>query len=470
MQQQYMWNPWRTAERYPDRTAVVADEEALTFGELTGAADRLGRGLALSGLHSGAMVSTDIPPGPRFFALALAALKYGYGLFPCDTSDLTPDQEDKLLTDMEVAVHVSASRAEHRDPALCCPVTTDGELSELGARVPLTAPVPAVGAGYLAFSTSGTTGVPQGVPRARPRRPYRGVAVAPRYEAGTDRGPHLMASPTYHLGTLGPALYALQAGSAVVVQRAWSPAGFAGLIDRHAADSAMLSPDLLLAVVEAGHAPAHRLRALFHGGSACPPAVKRAAIALLGPVLHEYYGTSRSTLTEITTPEWLAHPGSVGRPLAGIRVEIRQGERALPPGETGEICVRLREIDRRADDPPLLRTGDLGFMDRDGYLFVVGRDSAEHPVGAARLEYEVRLLPAVTDVAVLGGGPLVCLVETRGGRLAAPGLEAEVRRAAEALGLPAPRVEVAATGTLPRTPSGKLRRTSPTGDAAAACP
>ncbi|MBO1413570.1 class I adenylate-forming enzyme family protein, partial [Streptomyces sp. FH025] len=300
-----------------------------------------------------------------------------------------------------------------------------------------------------------TTGLPQAVVRTRPTRPYKGVAVAERYGAGVGRGPHLMANPTYHLGTLGPALYALQAGSAVVVQRTWSTAGFAELADRYAADSAFLSPDRLTELIAAGQAPRRPLRVVFHGGAACPPAVKRAAIELFGPVLHEYYGTSKSVLTEITSPEWLTRPGSVGRPLPGIRIEVTRDGRALPPGEVGEIGIRLRAADRDPSEAPVHATGDVGFLDADGYLFVIGRAGTEQELRAARLEHELRLLPGVTEAVVLGGAEPVCFVEH--GLTAAdpaPAIEAAARR----LGLPTCRIVLAETGALPRTPSGKVRR------------
>ncbi|MFD3590369.1 class I adenylate-forming enzyme family protein [Streptomyces sp. NPDC058683] len=452
----YVWNPWRTAETLPDRTAVIADGEYYTFADITAHADALGRGLQAAGLADGAVVSTDIPTGPRFFALALAALRYGYGLFPADTSLFASGVGARLQDDMATALHITSGDAPGGG-ASPCPSVTDDDLLRAAAPASTVAAV-APRAGHLAFATSGTTGEPQAVPRARPARPYRGVAVLGRYAAGASFGPHVMGNPAYHLGTLGPALYALQAGSTVVVQRSWSPAGFAELVDRHRADSAFLSLDLLVDVVESGQAPARPLRALFHGGAACPPALKRSAIELLGPVLHEYYGTSRSTVTEITADEWLRHPGSVGRPLPGIGVVIRRGGRTLGPREPGEIWLRLRVVDRAPGQPELLPTGDLGYLDEDGYLFVVGRESGGQAGGAdmAYLEHQIRLLPGIADVAVTGDTVPVCYVETL------PGLPERTLRdiatAAERLGMPGPDLRPAPAGTLPRTPSGKIRR------------
>lgn len=456
--QPYLCDPWTTADRFPDRPAVLVTDtqEAYSFRELTVRADALAQGLRRAGVPEGAIVSTDIPTGPRFFALALAGLRYGYGVFPVGGHHFGTPTAATLLTDTAAAVHVSDG-GRPLGP-LPCPVLLDDELAAPPEPAPASSEsVDRPRAGYLIFATSGTTGEPQAVLRPRPPRPYKGVAVADRYGAGTDRGPHIMANPTYHLGTLGPALYALQAGSAVVVQRAWSPGNFVATVDRYEADSAMLSPDRLLELVEHGKAPEHRLRVVFHGGSACPPEVKRSAVDLLGPVLHEYYGTSRGTLTEIGSEDWLTHPGSVGRPLPGIRIEIVRDGHTVPAGEVGEICVSLRGADRSSDEDRFMGTGDIGFVDGDGFLTVVGRADASGDPDQARLEHEIRLIPGVTDVAVVGGD-LTCYVEVSKRRSAdvTPG----VRAAAQRLGLTLHGVVTGPTGSLPRTPSGKIARSS----------
>ncbi|MFJ2187215.1 class I adenylate-forming enzyme family protein [Kitasatospora sp. NPDC087861] len=462
----HLWDPWATARTAPDRTAVVADDETYTFAELTSRADALAGALRARGVPDGTILSTDIPTGPRFFALVLAALRHGHGLFPIAPNLLALPEGPSLLTDAGVALHLTTGAPTAGGPALPCPVVGDDDLLAGVAHAPaIPAPAPPPAAGHLVFATSGTTGLPQAVVRTRPNRPYKGVAVAERYGAGLSRGPHLMANPTYHLGTLGPALYALQAGSAVVVQRTWSTSGFAELADRYAADSVMLSPDRLTDLVTAGQAPHRRFQVVFHGGAACPPAVKRAAIDLFGPVLHEYYGTSKSVLTEITAPEWLDKPGSVGRPLPGIRIEVTRDGRALPPGEVGEIGIRLRAADRDPSEAPVHATGDVGFLDADGYLFVIGRAGTPQELRTARLEHEIRLLPGVTDAVVLGDPAPVCFVEHGDGRALpdpVPAIEASARR----IGLPAPRVVLSASGSLPRTPSGKIRRAELAGVAA----
>lgn len=408
---QYLWDPWRTAAVEPKRLAVAADEETCTFAELVDRSDRLAAGVRALGLNDGSVISTDIPTGPRFFALALAAIRYGYGLVPLSRDDVSRSELGvSPLSDIQAGVHITDRPSEQMAPAGGRHVLTDDAVvaAGRGSRPPGSG----VRAGYLSFATRGRTGSPHVVVRSRPRRSYKGVAVADNYGAGLSRGPFVMADPTYHMGTLGPALYALQAGSAVVVQREWSAQRFAELVDGHTADSAMLSPDRLLDAVVAGAVPWHRLRVLFHTGEPCPPALKRAAIGLFGPVLHEYYGTSKGPMTEIGTAAWLERPGSVGRPLPGIRIDIRKGDRPLGVGQTGEVCVLMRAADR--DDADVLRTGDAGYLDADGFLYLVGRAGSPAEPARTRLEHEIRLLPDVGGVVVIGIPPEACFVDAAG--------------------------------------------------------
>jgi long-chain acyl-CoA synthetase len=437
------------AEVAPGRTAVVADDKAMSYAELVAEADRLGAALHRRGLADGSVVSTDIASGPYLFALVLAALKYGLGILPISARDLSDPRSGPLLAGLDVRLHIGDMRPDGLPSVDYPDLRTD-----TGAAAD-----PAAREGFLVYLTSGTTGVPRTVARARPWYRHKGVAVLPKYGAGPDTGPHLMANPTFHLGTLGPALYALQAGAGVIVQSGWSVAGFVDLTDQHRVDSAFVAPDQLVDIASADTATRHRPKIIFHGGAACPPAVKRRAISLLGPILHEYYGTSETVATEISSTEWLRRPGSVGRPLPGIGLAIvDDAGHPLPAGELGEVRVTPRPVNRTSTSRSV-RTGDLGHLDDDGYLYVVGRLTATGDHRLARLAHAISALPAVTDIAVIEtDGRIMCLVES--GETRDPTLQCTVEAMAAELELPA-RVVVARHGTFPRTPSGKIRHVDP---------
>lgn len=386
-------------------------------------------------------MTTDIPSGPEFFALALASLRYGFRLLPVGSG-----LPQKFLDGSCVHVGGDVGGAE-------IAVSLD-ELDVLGIGTA----VPAARAGNLDFATSGTTGEPTLVKRARPWYGYRGVAVNETYCAGMNFGPHVMANPSYHLGTLGPALHALQAGSAVVVQRTRGAEAFLDLVDRFGADSAFLSPDRLLELVEGARWSRHHLKIVFHGGAACPVPVKRDAIALMGPVLHEFYGTSECVISEIGSLEWERRPGSVGRPLSGVLVTaVSEDGRPTPPGVPGEIFVRPRRVDRTAVGGRLgIATGDLGYIE-DGYVHLLGRAGATGSTAHALLEHRIRAVKGVADVAVASrNGSDECLVETM--PEAPEDLADRITAAIEASDAVRIPITTAPRGSFGRTPSGKLRR------------
>ncbi|MBF9132205.1 AMP-binding protein [Plantactinospora sp. S1510] len=454
MARPYAWSPWHTADADHARVAVVRGDRSQTFGELVDLADRYGPAISDLGVPDGAVVSTSLPVGPEFFALALATLRYGFGFFPVEPWHISNDGGRGLLGQVDTRLHVADGT--DGDIGIAVPQVGTSELNGRRGDDP-----PPRSGGYLVLATSGTTGAPTAVRRARPWYPYRGVAVLDRYAAGMRHGPHVMTNLTAHLGTLGPALYALQAGSAVVAQDSWSVNGFAGLVDRYAADSTFLSPDRLVELVDRRVAPARSLKVVLHGGASCPPDIKRSAIDLFGPVLHEFYGTSAGIVSEISTSDWLRRPGSVGRPLPGVKVQITAGDQQARAGEPGEVQVWPRRVDRLDRTPGLVRTGDLGYLSEDGYLFILGRLDDRYRELNARVEAAVRELPTVTDVVATAHrhrtDTLVVRIECTASGTSA--LRQEVQAVVEALGSHHVELEIRPSGTFVRTASGKLRRT-----------
>jgi long-chain acyl-CoA synthetase len=451
----YLWSPWRTAELQPDRLAVLAGDAACTFGELTIMAERWRHGLARAGMTDGAVIATDIPAGPELFALALAALTGGFGLFP--VSRERPDAERlMLLAQANAALDVTCRPQNPLGPVPSLPVA---ELSVTGHRSGATG---ANRAGFLVYTTSGTTGKPVAVARSRPWYAYRGVAVMPEYGAGITRGPHIMSDPAFHLGTFGPALYALQAGSPVIVQQDWSASRFCTLVSDYQADSAFVGPGQMLDLVGHGAAPAHAMKVLFHGGSPMVPEIKHKAIGIFGPVVHEFYGTSRGVICEVASEEWLRRPGTVGKPLPGVRVVLKREGAPVPPGETGNLYVRFRAVDSADLAPSYEDTGDIGYIDDAGYVYVLGRAGTGKSARSAILEHLVRELPGVADVAAIprrtSPDTVTCYIELCAGE-AATLLSGHVEGMGRRLGLNSVTVVPRHAGSLPRTPSGKLWRT-----------
>ena len=218
------------------------------------------------------------------------------------------------------------------------------------------------------------------------------------------------------------------------------------------------------------------LEYVIHGAAPCPPGVKRAMIDWWGPVIHEYYGSTEAAIVSVaSSEEWLARPGTVGRPRETTSVQVRDANGAiLPPGREGELYMQLHaafgftyrnrpELDEGTRGGAWFTNGDVGFMDEDGYLYLCDRRkdmivSGGVNIYPSEIEGVIGDHPAVRDCAVFGipddefGEAVAAAVE--------PGdavTEDEIRaHVAERLaGFKVPRV-VAFHDALPREDSGKI--------------
>src|SRR6266850_378500 len=192
----------------------------------------------------------------------------------------------------------------------------------------------------LLVYTSGTTGRPKGTEmrwlRSLPSTVGEHLAaVAAR--SPYPPGPHLVVGPLHHTGPLSALRHAVAGGTVVVLGR-FDPEAVLRAVEEHGATSSVMVPThfsrlLALPAEVRARYDVGSLRRVIHTGAACPVEVKRAMIDWWGPVLSEAYGGSESgTVCAIESADWLAHPGSVGRPVAGFEALILdEGGRPLPP-------------------------------------------------------------------------------------------------------------------------------------------
>jgi bile acid-coenzyme A ligase len=233
----------------------------------------------------------------------------------------------------------------------------------------------------------------------------------------------LIPGPLHHNGPFSWASVGLFAGNHVVLMSRFDTLGTLALIERHRADMVLLVPTMMQRVSrlpekERDAFDLSSLRVVWHTAAPCPAWLKRAWIDWLGPerIWELYGGTEAQVFTVITGTQWLAHPGSVGRPLTGeIRILDEEG-RDVPRGTTGEVFLRrapgtaptYRYVGAEAraiDDWESL--GDMGWMDADGYLYLTDRQTDMILVGGANVypaEVEAALdaHPCVRSSAVIG--------------------------------------------------------------------
>lgn len=270
--------------------------------------------------------------------------------------------------------------------------------------------------GRVMFS-SGTTGSPKAV-RHRPDRAEHPRHAAPHLGEYTELfslGPdsiYLSPAPIYHTAPFRFVFAVMQLGGTVVCMERFDAADALTALSRYRITHAQFVPTMLLRMMklcggrERAADDVSSLRVAITGAAPCPPALKDRVREQWGPVLHELYGASEGYgNTHIGPMEAVQRRGSVGRAIRGrIHITDADGNR-LPPGQDGIVWF---EGGGQGSALGLLRTvGDVGHLDRDGYLYLTGRANQIIVSGGVNIhpqevEQSLALHPAVDDVAVVG--------------------------------------------------------------------
>ncbi len=298
--------------------------------------------------------------------------------------------------------------------------------------------------------TSGTTGRPKGVRRIAPSpadaaRSASVLSDNVRRVYGLEPGVRaLLSAPLYHSA---PNMYATQAvllGATLFLESRFDAERTLALIEKERIDRAYLVPTMFSRMLKLPEEVKRRydlssMQFVLSMGSTCAPEVKRAMIEWWGPVIHESYAASElGMVTFISAAEALERPGSAGRAIPGVRVEILDSDgRELPPRSTGLIYARQpgysdftynnndkarRELERDG----LWTLGDMGWLDEDGYLYLSDRAvdmviSGGVNIYPAEIEAALIVMPGVADCAVFGipdaefGESLAAAVQTQEG-------------------------------------------------------
>ncbi len=398
---------------------------------------------------------------------------------------LTPSERDDLADDAEPTVRIF-------DAVELASLTADDAPDAAGAGAgavelapyPLTRPM---------HYTSGTTGRPKGVTTglwddATARAVFEDEAAVWHFDASDL---HMVCSPMYHTVSIRFSTNTLLAGGSLVILSRFDAETALDTLRRLRPTTAFLVPTHLQRILQhPGLAPDERfdsLRLLAHAGAPCPESVKRATMARARPgVVWEFYGSTEAQYTVCPPEDWLEHPGTVGRARPGRRLAVAP----VDDGPVDEVPAGLvyeggREGAIWCDQPDFARfaywrnpeataqawrgsactVGDLGRLDKDGFLFLTGRRhdliiSGGVNVYPAEVENVLSAVPGVREVAVFGlpdeqWGQRVCVAYVA----EAAGAEEALRAAASSRLAPykRPKSYIAASD-LPHTATGKLMR------------
>lgn len=491
------------AARDPDAAAVVApDGETWSRAALDGLANRLARAFRAAGIEARASLAIVSPNCAEYLAVYFAGIRAGLRVVPVNWH-LARDELAYVLRDCEpraVVVHARLAPSVLR--------TVSAALGAAALRVSI-GPTPGYAAldvfaasqsaerpevpvpGRVMPYTSATTGRPKAVVL-----PARNAAVALARIVAWHRSlgvepeadnVHLCASMLYHSAPLEGAVTALRMGHCVVLADHWRARQLLELIDRHRVTTTFMVPTMFVRLLALDPGVRARystrtLRFVVHGGAPCAPEIKRRMLEWWGPIIWEAYGAAEGQGTIVSAREWLERPGTVGRPIPGSAVCIRDaGGRDCAPGTVGRVYLKPHTGDlfaykgdpyktRASRDGELITVGDLGYLDEDGYLYLCDRESelilcAGMNIYPAEIESVLIEHPAVADCAVVGevdpvfGHVPIAYVQAAAGF--APGgpltlaLLDHLRARLSSMKLPR---RLRYVECMPRDPSGKLYR------------
>ena len=495
------------AARHPDKPAVIMADgsRAVTFAELDRDSCRVSRLLAGLGVGPGDHVAVLMANRLEYFAVAWGAQRRGTYWTPVNWH-LTADEAGYIVEDCGAKVLFAspetadvAALIAARLPGLTVFVTgTDHpgprRYEDAIADQPAGQPPDEVEGMYF-FYSSGTTGRPKGVLKESTFPPFgTGVGLELLMQGmfgfGADTV-YLCPAPLYHAAPLGWSMGTTRLGGTVVLMERFDPAECLRAISLHHVTAAQFVPTHFVRLLKLppdtrADCDTSGLRTVVHAAAPCPVEVKRQMIDWLGPVLVEYYaGSEGNGMTMIGSPDWLTHPGSVGRAVVGA-VHVLGEDGAEQAGQDGAVYFDGPSFEYHNDPVKTKNSrngdgwttlGDIGHLDDEGYLYLSDRRtdliiSGGVNIYPAEIEEALIMHPAVADVAVIGvpdaemGQSVLAIVQLADGIAQLADREASQDQLAVALmahcrstlaAYKCPRsVEFAVS--LPRTPTGKLLR------------
>lgn len=499
-------HPGVHARERPDRIAhrMARGADTVTYAELDARSNRLARLLRRAGLQPGDHIALFSENHPRYFEVVWAALRSGLYVTPIN-SYLTAGEAAYIVEDCGASALIAsagrgdvaaelADRVAHLVPVR---LAWDGVLSGYEAYEDAVAgespePLAEQPRGDFMFYSSGTTGRPKGI-----ERPLSGRSIDDQPALGQllesagilhRDAVYLSPAPLYHAAPLAYCIAVQALGGTVIVMERFDPVEALELIERHRVTHSQWVPTMFIRMLKLPPEVRNRydlssMEVAIHAAAPCPVPVKQAMLDWWGPIIHEYYaGSEGNGSTWVTPEEWLAHPGTVGRPRTAVHICDDEGNE-LGPGEAGTIYFEAPDpslLFRYHNDPdktaasrhPVHETwttlGDIGYVDTDGYLYLTDRKAFMIISGGVNIypqEVEDVLVshPAVLDVAVFGvpdpemGESVKAVVQPAPGVTPGPELERElIAWCRERLAhYKCPR-SVDFLDELPRLPTGKL--------------
>lgn len=494
-------HPANHAIHFPHRPAVIMASTGLTitYAQLDRQSNKAAHAFRALGLKRGDVVAVVLDNCAEIFSIVWGAQRAGLYLTSISTK-LSQADVRYILSDSDATLLIASDNLDNLVSLAVAEMRVKPFLLE-GSQIGFSSwrdtvesqpdtPIADESPGNDMLYSSGTTGRPKGV---RPPLPEGGIGApnamsrmgATYYDMG-ENSVYLSTSPLYHAAPLRWAVTIQRLGGTVVVMERFDAENALRLIETHMITHSTWVPTHFARLlklpddVRSGYdLSSHRVA--IHAAAPCPIPIKQRMIDWWGKIIYEYYSaTEMCGMTALTSEEWLARPGSVGRAILGkVRITDDMGEE-LPVGATGNVFFSDGPTFEYHNDPEKTATvhnrhgwatmGDVGHIDAESYLYLTDRKSFMIISGGVNIypqEIENCLAahPRVADVAVFGvpdeemGERVVAVVEPADWREARDELAAELQTyTRQSLGgLKCPK-QFDFRQTLPREPTGKLMK------------
>ncbi len=390
------------ASRQPDRVAISCGEDSVTWADFESRTNRMARAFAALGVTADSFVTIGLPNSIEFFEACVAVWKLG--ATPQPISYRLPDRERQAIVELaDSSLVVGADPSAHPNRTVVPvgyrpdPSIDDSQLDD------------AIAQRWKAPTSGGSTGRPKLIVAVDP-----GVTNTEAPGMGQRRdGVVCVPGPLYHNAPFSFSASALMQGNHVVILPKFDAVATLAAIDEHHPDWMLLVPTMMQRISRLPDEVRNRydvssLQVVWHMASPCPPWLKETWINWLGgeKIFELYAGTEAQSVTIVRGDEWMAHRGTVGKPVSGeMRIQDPETYEVLAPGEVGEVFMRAPGdrktyeyigAEARVSPDGWESLGDMGYMDADGYLYLADRRSDMILSGGANI-YPAEIEAAIDE-------------------------------------------------------------------------
>lgn len=433
----------RMASKYPDRCAIIFGKERWTYAEYESIVNRFVGAFASIGIGRDDRVAVFHTNCPEHLFSLFASAKLGAIYSPLNCR-LKGKELSHVLTDCEPKIVLVGKRYAEQVTAITRDIETTkltlvidalpgepGALHDFLAGADASAPATDVpeDATALLMYTSGTTGAHKGVMHSHANLIQRCEGRATPFDDISLEKVGLLAVPVFHVTGVQAMIKTAATGGALVIMPQFKVDDFLHIVEAEGVMMAVVVPTMLERIIEHPDLKKYNLdslRIIAYGGSPISPNLIRKAMHTLPCMFTQGYGLTEAGVTWLGPQEHSLDvpPGrrdpleSVGRAVPGLEVAIIDADgKRLPPGEPGEIIIRgagvMQGYWRREEETASafrdgwFHTGDTGYFDEEGFLFISGRKKdivirGGENIAPIEVENVLASHPAVADAAVFG--------------------------------------------------------------------